>query len=302
MPCYHPLKGFLSKHVNPSGRRSVVFDRKSGFVDRPVTLPCGQCIGCRLEHSRQWAIRCVHEAQMHEQNCFITLTYADEHLPPGNTLRLDHWQKFMKRLRKHHGHRIRFYHCGEYGTHHGRPHYHACLFGHQFADKKLWRQSRENPLYRSPSLEKLWPFGFSTIGDVTFQSAAYVARYIVKKVTGEKAEQHYQWADADTGEIHQQRPEYTTMSRRPGIGKAWLDKYTPDVYPGDYIVLNGKKLKPPKYYNGQYEIDYPSDFAKIKRRRKEASKLHEHDQTPDRLKVKEIVKKAQLNQLKRNLE
>ena len=302
MPCYHPLKGFRSKSLTRSGKRLIVFDRKSGYVDMPVTLPCGQCIGCRLEHSRQWAIRCVHEAQMHEHNCFIPLTYADEYLPPGRTLVLDHFQRFMKRLRKQNGHSIRFYHCGEYGTHYGRPHYHACLFGHRFEDARLWKQSRENPLYRSADLEKLWPFGHSSIGDVTFQSAAYVARYIVKKITGEKAEQHYQFTDPDTGEIHQQRPEYTTMSRRPGIGKTWLDKYAQDVYPHDHIILNGKKLKPPKYYNGQYEIEYPSDFAKIKRRRKEANKLHAEDQTPDRLKVRKKVKQAQLNQLKRNLE
>ena len=101
MACYYPLKGYRARAVNPkTGKRSIVFDSSLGFMDMPVEFACGQCIGCRIERSRQWAIRCVHEAQLYEANCFITLTYAPEHLPKNGSLVLEHFQKFMKRLRK----------------------------------------------------------------------------------------------------------------------------------------------------------------------------------------------------------
>ena len=188
MACYHPLKGYRSSELTKNGKRKIVFNRNQGYADLPVTVPCGQCIGCRLERSRQWAIRCHHEASLYENNSFITLTYADEYLPQNGSLDLNAQQKFFKRLRKKYGSGIRFYACGEYGSKFGRPHYHACLFNHDFADKTLWKITNDVPLYRSSSLEELWPYGHSSVGNVTFQSAAYVARYILKKITGEHAD------------------------------------------------------------------------------------------------------------------
>ena len=136
MPCYRPIKGYRSRRLNAeTGKRPVVFNPRDGFYDQPVDLPCGQCIGCRLERSRQWAIRCVHEASLHERNCFITLTYRDECLPTNGSLDLDAFQKFMKRLRRRFGEGVRFFHCGEYGENFGRPHYHAILFNLDFSDK-----------------------------------------------------------------------------------------------------------------------------------------------------------------------
>ena len=151
-------------------------------------VPCGQCIGCRLERSRQWAIRCVHEASLHTDNCFITLTYSPDCLPSDGSLNHDDFQKFFKRLRKHIApKKIRYYMCGEYGedlqqpSKLGRPHFHACLFGLDFDDKQLYIVRDDVKLYTSATLEKIWGKGFVTIGDVTFESAAYVARYIAKK-------------------------------------------------------------------------------------------------------------------------
>jgi len=189
MACYHPLTAYLSGHQtnNATGKsfRRVSF-KETDEHDRQISLPCGQCVGCRLERSRQWAMRCIHEAQLHQNNCFITLTYDDEHLPKD--LSLDHreFQLFFKRLRKANPHiKIRYYMAGEYGSTRGRPHFHACIFGYDFHDKKLFsRTSAGSLLYRSQELEKLWPYGYSTIGDVTFESAAYVARYIMQKQTG----------------------------------------------------------------------------------------------------------------------
>ncbi len=188
MACFGPLKGWPSKKLTPSGKRQVVFNISQAYTDRPVNIPCGQCIGCRLDKSKQWAIRCVHEASLYDNNSFITLTYNTEHLPEDRSLEVRVFQLFMKRLRKRFGTKIRFYACGEYGDQNGRPHYHACLFNHDFQDKKLWKRGKDPSLdlYRSADLEKLWPYGYSSIGEVTFQSAAYVARYIMKKITGPK--------------------------------------------------------------------------------------------------------------------
>ena len=194
------------------------------------------------------------------------------------------------------------FHCGEYGENFGRPHYHACIFGYDFDDKKLWKVNNGYPLYTSNFLSSLWPFGYSSIGAVTFESAAYVARYIMKKVTGDAANKHYLVYDRGTGEIFGERkPEYITMSRRPGIGKPWFDKFATDVYPDDFVVLNFKKMKPPRYYDGLFEIQAPSDMQRIKTQRVLSSKEHVDNNTSVRLRVRERVKLAQIKSLIRKL-
>lgn len=302
MPCFHPLKAFRSKTKNANGKYPVVFNPSKGFSDMPIALPCGQCVGCRLERSRQWAIRCLHEASQHEYNCFITLTYDDDHLPEDMSLNLDHFQRFMKRLRKKYPHKIRFYHCGEYGEQLGRPHYHACLFGHDFDDKTpLFENNNGDIVYTSDDLSKLWPFGLSSIGDVTFESAAYVARYIMKKVTGEPEQNHYQYQNPETGELTYRKPEYTTMSRRDGIGKSWLEQYQSDIYPSDSVVIRGQQMRPPKFYDTQFEITNPNEYKRLKAKRKTNAKKHVDNNTPARLKVRERVTQTRLTQLKRSL-
>ncbi len=298
MPCYHPLSAFQCADGS-----IVFYESKRHDTVKSLSLPCGQCVGCRLERSRQWAIRCMHEAQMHTQNCFITLTYDDAHLPSDRSLHYRDFQLFIKRLRKRYpGRRIRYYMAGEYGENFGRPHWHACIFGLDFDDKKLWKRTSANSLlYRSQDLELLWPFGYSSIGDVTFESAAYVARYIMKKVTGKNASEHYQEIDPDTGEITNRTPEFTKMSLKPGIGYEWYKQYTSDVYPHDYVVVRGKKVKPPKYYDKKYKIDNPYEFDELLYIREKSAKLNYADNTPERLLVKEQVTQAKLQKLKRNL-
>ena len=298
MPCYHPLTAFQCADGS-----IVFYESKRHDTVKNLSLPCGQCVGCRLERSRQWAIRCMHEAQMHEKNCFITLTYDDAHLPSDRSLHYRDFQLFIKRLRKRYpGRRIRYYMAGEYGENFGRPHWHACIFGIDFDDKKLWKRTPANSiLYRSSDLELLWPFGYSSIGDVTFESAAYVARYIMKKVTGKNADKHYQEIDPDTGEITNRKPEFTKMSLKPGIGYEWYKQYTSDVYPNDYVVVRGKKVKPPKYYDKKYKIDNPYEFDELLYIREKSAKLRHEDNTLERLAVKEQVAKAKLQKLKRNL-
>lgn len=295
MTCYRPLVAYKE-----DGK--IVFDKPFAFA-RGFNLPCGQCIGCRLNYSRQWAIRCVHEAQMHENNCFITLTFNDEHLMQRDnpaSLDVSEFQKFMKRLRKNTGCKVRFFHCGEYGDKNKRPHYHAVLFGYDFPDKILWSKRDGVQLYTSPLLQELWPYGFSTIGAVTFESAAYVARYVMKKITGEDADKHYMHWDPLTGEGIPIKQEYCTMSRKPGIGAEWIKKYKADVYPHDYVVINGHKVKPPRFYDNQLEED---ELVALKERRIEQSEdpIIDYGEEMDRLMVKEEVKIRRLENLIRNL-
>ena len=291
MACYNPIVGYQSRTLNPSGKRSIVFNPRDGFSDMRVELPCGQCIGCRLERSRQWAIRCVHEAQLHKENSFITLTFSDEYLDPVGSLRKEDFQKFMKRLRRALDGKVRYFHCGEYGDITMRPHHHAILFGYQFPDLELWRIQNKLPIYRSKMLEELWPFGYSAIGDVTFESCAYVARYCVKKVTGKNAEAYY-------GE---RIPPYNTMSRRPGIGADWYARYEGDVYPDDICVIRKDVIcKPPKYYDSLHELTKPKEHASVKRRRSVAANRRGKDSL-ERLATKEECKKLQNERLVRIL-
>jgi hypothetical protein len=250
------------------------------------------------------------EASCYDENCFLTLTYDDDHLPPDRSLHVEHFQLFMKRLRKKFGSGIRFFHCGEYGDQFSRPHYHALIFNFDFPDKQPFKKNHDGSiLYTSQLLADLWSYGHVLIGAVTFESAAYVARYVTKKITGKAAKAvdddgllPYEQLDPLTGEVLSLRPEYVTMSRRPGIGKPWLDKWQSDVYPNDYVVVNGKPTKPPKFFDSQYEVAYPSDFARIKGARLRAAEARVGDLTQDRLDAGEKIKSQQTQQLKRSFE
>jgi len=286
MPCYHPIQGYRSTELGKTGKRKIVFSPTKGYVDLPVKVPCGQCIGCRIDRSQAWAARCVHESQFHDQNCFITLTYAPENLPPGGTLVKKHFQDFMKRLRKNSGKKIRFFHCGEYGENLERPHYHAILFGLDFPDKvKHTQNARGEIIYTSPLLERIWGKGHCTVGPLTYETAAYTARYIMKKITGDMAESHYQ------GRL----PEYITMSLKPGIGNKFFEEYQNDVFPSDYIVIRGSQKKVPKYYDRQLEKLDPEYFEKVKSARVRRGLKYRIDSTPERLSVREEVATAKLN-------
>lgn len=312
MPCYYPLRGKLIEDPDTGASKleflkydsSQVWDAIRKADDRHIEVPCGQCIGCKLEHSRQWAMRCMHEASLHDDNCFITLTYDDEHLPSDNSLNKKDFQDFMKRLRKNINYPIkkrakelkipfvpkiiRYYHCGEYGENFGRPHYHACLFGIDFPDKELIKEG-DHPLYFSQELAKSWDLGYHTIGALTFESAAYVSRYCTKKVSGVMAEAYYEG----------RQPEYATMSRRPGIGKGWIDAYFSDTYPSDEVICRGHPCKPPRYYDNVADTLQPDMFANIKENRLDRAVQQAADNTPERRRVREKVAKAKLNLYKR---
>ena len=303
MPCFSPLTAYRARETNPTGKRSLVFNPRDGYRDLQVQIACGQCVGCRLETSRQWAMRCMHEAQLYECNSYVTLTYRDEALPETGSLVKKDFQDFMKRLRHHRPPRsVRYYMCGEYGDENGRPHYHACLFNVEFPDMvKVGTNRHGQPLYASGELAEIWPHGFNTIGSVTFESAAYVARYVMKKITGEKAADHYWSVDPETGEAHQVIPEYTEMSRRPGIGAHWYQRFKTDAYPSDFLIVNGKRVKPPQYYDDLYGLENPEALKSLKAKRLHDANQHRDNQTPERLRVRETVKRAAIKSLKRNL-
>lgn len=289
----------------------VVRMLKKGMVGE-LLLPCGQCVGCRLERSRQWAVRLMHEASLHEDNCFITLTYRPECLPEDGSLVKKHFQDFMKRLRsRFFSSRIRYFHCGEYGENLGRPHYHACLFGLDLPDRVFYKMAGDSRLYTSELLQDVWGLGFCTVGDVTFESAAYVARYVMKKVTGDDAQEHYLSVDRSTGVIRENvdgslvvmQPEYVTMSRggRTGRGLAydWFRKFGNEVYPSDDVIVRGARCRPPRYYDGLYEVADSVGYAVLKENRLVRALKHTADNTPGRLKAREVCANARVALLKR---
>lgn len=309
-------------------------------------LPCGKCTGCKLERSRQTAVRLMHEAQLHEKTSFITLTYNKDSLPspaatsqslsaagnvrPGLPQPLDRHahakthaheeqeqdaaslsktdlQAFTKRLnedvRRRSGKGVKYYACGEYGEKKHRPHYHIAVFGEDFSDdRQVWKHTDTgNILWRSSRLQRLWPHGGADIGELTFESAAYIARYIMKKITGSMAQHHYTRIDRE-GNTYELQPEFNVMSRRPGIASQWFKEFKNDVYPHDHVISRGHPAKPPRYYDKLLEQIDPYLLAQIKADREAAANLHADDNTPARLESREIVAIAKLNQNKRSLE
>lgn len=300
MPCFKPITAYQKR--DSTDRRLYFKQPPSVNFDR-LEVGCGQCIGCRLEYGRQWAVRIMHEAQMHRCNSFITLTYDDEHLPYDGSLVKPHFQKFMKRLRKKlYPLKLRYFMCGEYGEKLGRPHYHACVFNLDLPDRQLWKTVNGVRLYTSQTLDAIWGKGFTTIGSVTFESAAYVARYTLKKKTGKEAEDHYFKQHPIVDMQFEVEPEYADMSRRPGIGTTWLDKFETDVFPSDEVIVRGFSQKPPRFYDEIYRRDNEKELEELKKKRTRRAQERWFDNTNRRLKAREICTEARINTLKRKLD
>lgn len=301
MACRFPLAAFQLANGE------VVFRERQGQNPvRSLFLPCGRCAMCRLERSRQWAVRCMHEARMHDASMFITLTYDDAHLPVDRSLKYSDYVAFMKRLRKYASRiaksdvsvskNVRFYMVGEYGGLTGRPHFHALIFGLDFADKLYFKRSGKSSVYTSATLRKLWPLGNHWIGAVTFESAAYCARYCMDKVTGDIADAHYRFVDQETGEIFQRVPEFNRMSLKPGIGATFLERFWSDVYPRGEVVVNGRKAKAPRYYDKMFRRASDGDaVARLEFERYErAMRVDARESSDERLAVREQVMLARL--------
>lgn len=300
MPCYYPNLAYLSSAKTEAGKRKLVFrvsNADRAFIDRPLFIPCGQCIGCRLERSRQWAVRCLHESKLHAANSFITLTYDGQHVPQDGSLSIRHFQLFMKKLRKQLSKQnifIRHFACGEYGEKLGRPHYHACIFGFDFPDKKLIElNGRGDKVYQSDFLTSVWGQGLCRVGDLTFESAAYVARYVCKKITGDAAAAHY----------GDRVPEFTLHSKKPGIGQGFYRKFKSDIYPHDEVIVRGRQMRPPVYYDRQLEKDDPQAYTVLRQSRSDPrSIIMDGDKAPERRHARERVQQARMKRLPRKVD
>lgn len=245
----------------------------------------------------------MHEASLHDANCFVTLTYSDEHLPSDGSLHKPHFQAFMKRLRAQLGHRISYLHCGEYGDDNGRPHYHALLFGYRPPDLRFFKRSYSGEdLYVSDKLDATWALGHCWVGELTLQSAAYVARYSLKKVTGERAADHYRRINED-GEIIYLQPEYVTMSTRPAVGERWFQKFKSDAFPSDFLVHDGQKYPVPRYYTKLLERENRKMYRRVKLERilDAANPKQRAENSTARLRVREECKTARMGRKVRSL-
>lgn len=285
--CTRPINGWRG----PNG--TVTFLKHKGWIDRPMTIRCGQCADCRVERKRDWGVRAFHESLESDHNAYLTLTYKN--MPEAGSLNSRDWQLFAKRQRKELG-PFRFIQCGEYGDE-GRPHHHACIFGEDYGNDRIFhKMHRGNPLYTSETLSRLWGHGFAYIGQVTFQSASYVAGYVCKKITGQDAEEYYAREHPITGAAAGRKPEFITMSKHPGLGNAWYNKWKEDIYPRDQIVINGKRVRPPRYYDKLREREQPEQMQMVKGRRALKAAAKWKDNSERRREAKDIVTRAGLTQ------
>ena len=307
---------------------------------RSLHFRCRRCLGCRKDLSEQWALRCMHESVFHDKSSFLTLTYRPSCLPRNSSLVLSDVQKFIRALRDR-GHKFRYFLTGEYGSLSGRPHYHALIFGEDFLDqgRTLIKHNDKTgvSLYKSDYLADVWRLGFVSIGDLTFKSAAYCARYSMKKLPlGEPdADDKYgllykvpkkgyrldgdkllssksssipfnvQKKDSRLKKVFKRKPEFQIMSLKPGIGYEWFKKYHSDVFPSDFVVFEGKKYLVPDYYFDLYKLWFP-EKAKLVMSNREINfdKLLDKkrfESTPERLAVKEEVFNSRFSELKRSL-
>lgn len=330
MSCVSPLDGYRSRGgaviIVPRGDRPP----RDATTRIAIPIPCKKCVGCRMDKAQEWGVRCVHEAKLWKQNSYVTLTYASEYLPPGMSLSLRDVQLFMKRLRKARSsttaNPIRFFLAGEYGETNGRPHYHALLFNCGFGDLVLYgTNKRGEKLYTSRELSDLWSvdgqtLGFCTVGAVTFDSAVYCAKYSMKSLSisegsspeaKEEFERKYVCLDAVTGEVILRRKEFAVMSRKPGIGGGFFDKFGQEIINNDSCIINGREIKPPRYYDERAKQSVVAhDDAVVlcrcsvcvnKRGRKRRAVLNKADNTPARLRVKGRLMEIAAEKKERNL-
>lgn len=313
MSCTSPLKAWKRRKDG-----SMLFNEPSRselFLHDALELPCQQCLDCRVQRASSWSLRIMHEASMHARNCVLTLSYRPEDLPHRGMLQYSDVQKFIRRLRDKVPGLDVAYVCGcEYGEQLGRPHYHLILMGFDPDDKVSYgKAGDDSPLWTSKSMEELWKLGFVVVGQLSRESADYVARYCVSKVTGERAKEHYKRQDADG--VYWLPPECIRVSKgraKPGeslpfgrgIGARWLERYFSDVFPVDHVVLRGGlELKPPRYYDKLLKRRDAQTFEAIRAKREQEALTPQRqaDETPERRSVRAQCTKARAAFKKRSL-
>lgn len=291
MACYKPLIAYRLA----SGDLSF---SERGEVVEQLSLPCGKCIGCKLDRGKEWAVRCTHEARMHEFNCFVTLTYDDDHLPCHGFLRHRDFQLFMKRLRKTFSDiKIRYLMCGEYGETMKRAHYHAILFGLDFYDRKPFNRGKSGMLnYTSEILTNIWQNGHCTVSPFSPCAAGYIARYNTKSLD----DSFYRVVDETTGELLFAPKEYLKASTHPGLGALFFDKYQDEIVNSDSVILDANEIKLPRYYDKLLRRRAPDTLEALKTERVYSSYGKRSENLPERLEVREQVKIASIQSLRRS--
>lgn len=334
--CYHPLRALRVWNVEnintgdnvPKSKVVVLkgqYDPDAVPINMPenseyIPLPCGRCIGCRLQYSREWADRCMLEATYHKDSWFLTLTYDDDHLPrpfegsDRNPLVKRDLQLFVKRLRRTTGQKIRYFACGEYSPS-GRPHYHIILFGLHLDDLKIQKYDRKNGFvyYTSDVIYNCWypesdsskskeersSNGFHLLTSVSWDTCAYTARYVMKKQKGEGSSVY---------EKYNYTPEFTIMSRKPGIAAKYFEDNPEIIEKPKYIPTNdgSKMIRSNKYFDKLFDIYYPDEIESIKENRKNQALKNDFFKSQitsmsykDRLRSEEINKAAAIMSLKR---
>lgn len=270
MGCFYPRDAWKARRLNETGKRSIVFNRSSGYADMPLQVPCGKCDGCYADRALTWAIRCHQEASLFLSNSFLTLTYSDDNCP--SRLEKSELQNFFKRLR--HEYPIRYYACGEYGDNTGRPHYHALIFGQDFREGKTVQINEQ--LYANFRLSEIWGKGQVVCAPFSMATACYVAGYVAKKV-----------GDPDS---------FSVMSK--GIGKKWLELYADDVSRLGTVVIEGKEYPVPQRYLAWKESEL--EHVKLERadKVKEKEKKVGYFEILREQKAKEAYQKQRLKERK----
>lgn len=337
MVCYSPWVGFYDKtnskvHYlgkcagrDPIKEASEIWKRNARVEkygpENMLLLPCGRCLGCRLEYSKEWANRCSLEAKTTHDNWFITLTYDEEYIQEtfkpvidketGEYMQManlvpEHITKFLKNLRRqeeyHHNNKeVRFYGCGEYGSINMRPHYHLIVFNLPLFDLvEEWRKDGFIT-YSSEYLSGIWKKGFLTINEYSWETAAYTARYMLKKLKGREAIEQYQQCGLER--------EFSRCSRNPGIGYEYYRQHRDEIYRTDSVIIHGQTTKPPKYFDKMYQIEKPEEWRKIQEKRAEASREEMKNKLfntsinyQDQLNVEREYREEKIKMLGRNME
>lgn len=268
MACYAPKPVILGRDQTTNKRKIFFIDRNTAELNKnwknQLMIPCKKCIGCKIDHAKEWATRAQLEAKEHEYNYFLTLTYNENNLPKNkegiSNIELKDWKRFINSLRKNHerkGHTgIKYLTSAEYGSRRGRPHFHACIFNMPIYDLKKSNISKKSKkqLYQSKEINKIWGKGIVEIGIVTYESAGYTASYTFKKLN----KTNYKELKIN--------PEKLLMSK--GIGLKNYNKEIEKIKVNDNMPIktkNGTKIiRAPKYFDRQLEKTDPETLKALK--------------------------------------
>lgn len=300
MACTNPISAY--SRICPATGLKSVDTRKLPGRENNLLLPCNKCLSCKLRKAKEWALRCWHESQMHDENSFVTLTYADQHLPAYHDLDHRDFQLFMKRFRKHNKN-VKFYMCGEYGDETHRPHFHVLLFGYYPPDAVYHRTENGFRYYKSQELDSYWKLGFTDTSNVSYKNAGYIARYTLKKQLPKEAiQERYTYLDTDE-KLQTRKLEYVRMSTGrefgTGIGGAWFKKYAAQTCLNDYVLDPDRHKCPvPRYYLSILKEDSENYFDFLAAKRLAKAKADPNND-PSFLPGKAICAKAKLKQLPR---